>query len=153
MGNNLWRTDPADFARLDAEYGPFTIDAAASDADALVTARYCTEVTDGRLPEHYRPGDRVYCNPPYVGLFPWLAVADLTSRELADVGWLLVLPVGTDTRWFHRFVWNKKRRRFRDGVDVEFPEGRMHFIDPEGKGRDDPRAPSMLVNFLPRELR
>lgn len=152
VGNKLWRTDPVDFARLDAEYGPFTIDAAASDADTLVPARYCTELTDGRLAEHYRDGDRVFCNPPYVGLYKWLEVAALTCAELVDCSWLLVLPVSTDARWFHRFVWDEKRRRHRDAVDLRFPPGRMHFIDPVGTGRDDPRAPSMLVNFLPREL-
>ena len=153
MGNKLWRTDPADFARLDAEYGPFTIDAAASDADTLVSARYCTELTDGRWAGHYRAGDRVFCNPPYTGLYKWLAVADQTSRELADCSWLLILPVSTDTRWFHQFVWDERRHRHRDAVELSLPAGRMHFVDPTKSARDDPRAPSMVVRFLPRELR
>ncbi len=150
MGNKLWRTPIEQFEEWDRLYGPFTIDAAADGTNALLP-RYCTAETDGRRPEHYRNGDRVYCNPPYVGLVHWLETAWLTSRTLDDVSWLLVLPVSTDAKWFHKYVWNRRAKRSRDGVELDFPPGRVHFIDPEARGRDDPRAPTMLVNFRPRE--
>lgn len=173
MGNKLWRTPPAYFGAQWERYH-FNVDAAADEANALVRpgnclcssgdrcdlpendcaiGRFYDEETDGRKPEHYRDGDRVWCNPPYVALEPWIKTAAETSRDLDDVLWYLLLPASVDTRWFHRYCWDARFDRPREGVEVKFPPGRIRFIDPEHPEKKDPKAPNMVVIFHPKETR
>ena len=175
MGNTLWRTPEVEFLKWHALFG-FTVDAAASENDALlrpsdsvwaqpgevcdpcantgrlhVVGRYISEAEDGRKAEHYQPHDRVYCNPPYKHLLPWLKVARETSRYLEDVLWCLLLPVSTDTRWFHRYCYDERLQRPREGVELRFLPYRIPFDPPPGQTAPGPRAPSLVVIFHPRE--
>lgn len=114
--------------------------------------RYYTIETNGLNPEHYVEGDRVWCNPPYESHGPaalknWLALA--AETRLRGVFWELLLQPATDTGWFHRYVWDKRLKRPREGVDVDFLEGRIKFIDPEDPTKDSPPGPNMLVRFIP----
>lgn len=177
MGNKLWRTPQAYFDEQNAKYH-FNVDAAADASNALVRphagwcqwigkavvtddghcmtchafGRYYTEETDGRLVAHYRLGDRVWCNPPYVSIEPWVRTAFETTQALDDVLWFLLLPVSTDTRWFYRYVWEERMMRPREGVEVHLPNGRIHFIDSEHPEKNDPKAPNLVVIFHPREV-
>lgn len=159
MGNKLWRTPEVEFEKWHSLFN-FNVDAAASREDAKVRSdgvdgeafgRYYTEAEDGRKPEHYQPGDRVWCNPPYTYLLPWLKVARETSRDLEDVLWCLLLPVSTDTRWFHRYCYDERLQRPREGVELRFLPYRIPFDPPPGQTAPGPRAPSLVVIFHPRE--
>lgn len=57
-----------------------------------------------------------------------------------------LIPARTDTvDIFHQFIWDKKNSRPKDGVKVEFLEGRLQF-----EGAPDPAPfPSMIVVFSP----
>lgn len=85
------------------------MDAAASHANALLPV-YCTEEgkfekvgtgktrissNDGLLAEAWR-NERVFCNPPYDDILPWVQCA---NTRVADVA-VLLLPPSIDTEWF-----------------------------------------------------
>lgn len=174
MGRKDWRTPPAFFQQRWDLYH-FTVDAAADDDNALIRphhamcnrptetgpgdyctscggwakiGRYYTAETNGLNAEHYLEGDRVWCNPPYDhSLKHWLRLASAT--RLRGVFWELLLQPATDTGWFHRYVWDKRLKRPREGVDVDFLEGRIKFIDPDDPTKDSPPGPNMLVRFIP----
>jgi phage N-6-adenine-methyltransferase len=109
-----WATDPAVFARLDALYGPFTLDPCASDENAKCE-HYYTRRDDG-LAQIWR--GRVWMNPPYgrpIGR--WIAKAWEASQTTAEVVTCL-LPSRTGARWWHDYVMRG---------EVEFLQGRLRF--------------------------
>ena len=170
MGFKEWQTPPAEL-RKQWERFHFTVDAAASEANALVrgygdcycdegewceledtdsaVGRFYTLETDGLNPDHYHAGDRVWCNPPYdAAIIRWVRLARELSRD-AGVLWRFLLPPGTDTRWFHRYIWDARLNRPREGVEVEFPDYRIAFIHPDKPEKKSPRASNLYVTFLP----
>lgn len=154
MGSKCYETPPDYFAARWAIHH-FNVDAAASDANALLRGhedhgrqhkdycllvepgglchrcqrpigRYYTEETDGLNPDHYKPGDRVWCNPPFANLEAWVGM----FKELAMDGGVmseLLLPASTGTRWFHKHIWNDEGGHWRDGVQASFV-GRIQFL-------------------------
>jgi phage N-6-adenine-methyltransferase len=149
MGSAEWHTPPELFARWQAEFN-FNVDAAATLQNTLVPDRYYTRESDGTKREHYMPGDRVWCNPPYDArtVARFVETAAVTSRE-QGVLWVMLLNSCTDTRWFHRWIWDDQIHGPREGVEVRFLPRRIHFLRPDGTGGPAPRA-SMLVVFWPR---
>lgn len=116
MGYKAWRTphdEESVYGKLNDEFG-FTIDVAASHANALVD-RYCTELgtfqrnkpaeptklsnNDGLMVESW-VNERVWCNPPYDDILPWVECA---NARVALVS-VMLLPPSIDTAWF-RAVW------------------------------------------------
>lgn len=140
-----WRTPQDLFRRLDAQYGPFTLDAAANATNHL-------------CPRWYGPGSptsedalavpwvgRAYCNPPYsrghIALF--LAKA---HEEVGRCRTTLLLPVDTSTNWWHDLVYYRSERPY-DGVRVEFLRRRVRFLLPSGQLAGHPPFPSMVVTI------
>ena len=173
IGTKRYETPP-DYFRKRWERHRFTVDAFASDANALVRpcglddadgvwcaqhdralGRYYTEETNGLNPEHYKPGDRVWGNPPYD--YSLLATVKL-ARELAMDGgvlWDLLLPMSGATRWFMRYVWNDDACHWRDGVEAHYV-GRVPFLldgkpplDKHGKPQSS-RQENLQVTFHAR---
>jgi phage N-6-adenine-methyltransferase len=111
----------------------FTLDAAASEANALCD-RYFTRATDGLL--HSWAGERVWCNPPYSRLEPWVAKA---TAEMRHGGCELVVMLLPANRCEQKF-WQTWIEPFRDagpdsdGISLRsrFLSGRMRFVMPEG---------------------
>jgi phage N-6-adenine-methyltransferase len=152
MGSTEWRTPPDLFAQWDAEFG-FNVDAAATPENTLVPGRYYTAKSDGTRREHYRPGDRVFANPPYEAriVARFVETAAVTSRE-QGVLWVMLLNAScTGTRWFHRWIWDARLHRPREGVELRLLPGRISFLRPDGAPGPAPRYPNMLVVFWPRE--
>jgi hypothetical protein len=180
MGIKVYETDPKLFAeRWDRLR--FTVDAAASDANALVRphrpecawqedvspglhyrccgyiGRYYTAETDGLKHEHYVKGDRVWCNPPYDHtIAKFLKLASETRRE--GVAWDFLLPSSTDSRWFHTYLWDKRFNRPREGVELDFPSHRISFLldgkpilDKAGKVQA-PRHTPLFATFWPEGM-
>ena len=83
-------TPRAFFDRLHAEFS-FTFDGAASANNALLP-RYATEA----IPANSWAGERVFCNPPWSGVPPFVELA--ASADLA----VLLVPARTNCRWWHR---------------------------------------------------
>lgn len=116
-------TTPADFAEFDRQLGPFTLDVAASHANTKC-ARYFTRAQNGlALPW---AGERVWCNPPYSDIAPWVRKAwaeyDVTN------GIAMLLPANrTEQSWWQELV--EPHRDQRDGImQVAFLPGRMRFL-------------------------
>lgn len=84
-----WRTPAAFFTALHEEYR-FTLDGAADDDNALLSV--------ASTPDHpiNWEGHRVFCNPPWSNIPPFVEQA--ANADLA----VLLVPARTNARWFHR---------------------------------------------------
>ena len=112
-----------DFAKLNDRFR-FTIDAAASDANAKLP-RYFTEQNSGL--EADWGGQRVYCNPPYSDIEPWCVKAWKETQAQLIV---LLLPANrTEQGWWQRQIEPKRDRAFSPLI-TEFLPGRLRFLKP-----------------------
>ena len=149
-----WATPPDTFATLDAEWGPFTLDACASQGMAKVPNHFGLD-----HPDHARrdaldvdwcdaagPGGAVWCNPPYSRkLFPSFlrkaaATADSGTRVV-----LLFPSMKTGNRAFQDVV---VPRLAAGTARVVFLPGRLHFVQPDGHTGAAP-SPSLVVVLDP----
>jgi phage N-6-adenine-methyltransferase len=120
------RATPAEyFAVLDRRFR-FTVDACALAYNAKLP-RYWTPNDDGLTQDW--SGERVWCNPPFSDIRPWVLKARDGGAELA----VLLVPANrTDSEWWHELV---EPVRDRGGaLSVEFLPGRLRF----GIGRAAP---------------
>lgn len=103
-----WQTPAWLFKALDTEFG-FTMDGASTDENALLK-KHSTSLVP--LPW---TGERVFCNPPYSDIMPFVRLA--TDAELA----VLLLPVRTDSDW-HRFITER-------GDEIRYLRKRIPFLE------------------------
>jgi phage N-6-adenine-methyltransferase len=115
-----------DFAPL-LERFRFTIDAAASPANAMLE-RYWTKDQDA-LSRSWA-GERVWCNPPYSDIRPWVEKAHREfGHEIRPELVVMLLPANrTEQRWWQDLV--EPARDLRRLIRVEFLPGRMRFDRP-----------------------
>jgi phage N-6-adenine-methyltransferase len=101
----------------------FTIDVAASAANAKLPRFYTLE-EDGLAQDW--SGERVWCNPPYSDIAPWVQKAnhEIWGREGAPARH----SPGNPSRFGGRRWWEPARRA--GTLAVEFLPGRMRFIPP-----------------------
>ncbi len=111
-------TTPEMFADLDRRFS-FTIDVAAQPHNTKLT-RFWTPTEDG-LAQSWA-GERVWCNPPYSAIEPWVRKAWSSDAEVSVV---LVPANRTEQGWWQRHVepWRDQGR-----LRVEFLPGRPRFI-------------------------
>jgi phage N-6-adenine-methyltransferase len=125
-----WETPAKLFDGLNAIYH-FTLDAAATDVNALCL-RWYTKEQDG-LAQSWA-GETVLCNPPYGRqIAKWVKKAWEESRK-PGTKVVMLLPARTDTGWFHDYCMKGR---------VKFLRGRLRF----GGATDNAPFPSMLVIF------
>lgn len=113
------------FTTISETYGPFTIDVAAS-ADNAKCERYYDRATDG-LAQSWA-GERVWCNPPFSAIDPWVRKA--WAEHSATLGIVMLLPATrTEQKWWQQLV---EPRRDAPGspLRVRFLPGRMRFLRP-----------------------
>lgn len=122
-GGDSHATPGTVYEELDKEFG-FTLDP-------------CPLDPEGGLPlfgenglEKSWAGQRVFCNPPYSNIGPWLAKA----RE-AEVAVFLV-PSRTDTSWWHELVMPSAN-------DIRFIRGRLRF----GSATNSAPFPSVVLVY------
>lgn len=126
-----WATPPDFFSTVAAEFGPFTLDACASKANAKCR-RYFTAAQDGLS---RRWAGRVWMNPPYGRVIgQWMRKAYESSVAGALV--VCLVPARTDTAWWHDFSMKG---------EIRFIRGRLKF----GAHRNSAPFPSALVIFKP----
>lgn len=124
-------THPDVFAELDHRFGGFTIDVAAS-AHNTKCGRYFTREDDG-LAQSWAD-ERVWCNPPYSSITPWVRKA--WSEWEQTLGIVMLLPANrTEQSWWQRLI--EPHRDRGSGLRVEFLPGRMRFLKP-GQSRIGP---------------
>ena len=109
-----WRTPRALFDALNAEF-VFDLDGAASDRNALLT-----DWSDYALTWQ---GRRVFCNPPWAAIAPFVDLAG--TADLA----VLLVPARVNSRWFHRAL--------ELGAEVRYFLGRPRFDDGGGSSPVD----------------
>jgi site-specific DNA-methyltransferase (adenine-specific) len=118
-----WSTPRHVYAGLHQEFA-FTLDPCGLGDEGGLFARY-----DGLLLEW--AGQRIFCNPPYgPDIDRWLARCH--EPDLA----VYLLPVRTDTRWFHRWCLPL-------AAEIRFLKGRLRF----GAAKAGAPFPSMLVVY------
>lgn len=101
----------------------FTLDVAAAPHNAKLP-RYFTRAENG-LAQSWA-GERVYCNPPYSDIEPWLekAWAEVDASLI-----VMLLPANrTEQYWWQQWVEPYRDSRF--GLRVEFLPGRLRFLKP-----------------------
>jgi hypothetical protein len=118
-----WATPRKVYAALHQEFG-FTLDPCGLGDEGGLFARY-----DGLLIDW--AGQRIFCNPPYgPDIERWLR----RHEEPACIVYLL--PVRTDTKWFHRYC-------LPFASEIRFLKGRLKF----GDATNSAPFPSMLVVY------
>lgn len=119
------RTTPDDLFRLlSLRFGPFQLDAAASESN-VKCSKFYTRFNSGLLNPWI---DRTWCNPPYsrgnLGL--WCKKA---GDESGSVSSALLIPAAVGTRWFYEAVMGRKlvilvgRVQFGGALVEEEPTG------------------------------
>lgn len=127
-------TTPEVFDPLHARFG-FTIDVAAAAHNAKMPRYYSTE--QNGLAQSWG-AERVWCNPPYSSIWPWVAKAwsEWETRRYNSVGLpgpeliVMLLPANrTEQSWWQELVEPELRQR-RDDFRCEFMAGRIRFLMP-----------------------
>jgi phage N-6-adenine-methyltransferase len=133
-------TTPEMFAALHERFR-FTVDVAALPHNAKLP-RYFTPDEDG-LAQSWA-GKRVWCNPPYSNIEPWVGKANEEYANSEDCGWwrpdliVMLLPANrTEQGWWQRQVEPYRDGRHPAGPHVEFLPGRPRFIK-HGHDRVEP---------------
>lgn len=136
-------TTPEVFGPLHERFR-FTVDAAALPHNAKLP-RFWTPEDDGLAQDW--TSERVWCNPPYSSIEPWVAKAVKEWQELADLIVMLLPANRTEQGWWQRHIEPLSREGL---IRVEFLAGRMRFIaagDTEIKPNARPPFGVCLVIF------
>lgn len=129
-----WSTPRYFFDDLNSEFGPFTLDPAADEFNAL-TDKFYTKESNG-LSKSWKD-QRVFCNPPYSNLSEWIKKSSDERRSAKVI--VLLIPARTDTKAFHQYIYKKR------GVQIRFIKGRLKFSEAKWSAP----FPSMIVIFKP----
>jgi len=139
---DFW-TPPDLFAAISREFGPFTLDAAAS-AENTKTSRFYTEAMNA-LERRWR--GTVWCNPPYrremrasFGTKSWIAKAVEETRSRRATKCVLLIPAYTDLASFHELV-------LPNATHIIYIKARVRFEGPNLCAGVSARHPSMVVVF------
>ena len=124
-------TPQAFFDKLNEEFH-FDVDVAASQDNAKCETYFGPGGVAEDALEADWGGLTCFLNPPYSVAGAFVKKA----REEADLGAVVVmlLPVRSDTKWWHGYVWDKEAKRlsgsvgaWRPGVQCRFIPGRLSF--------------------------
>lgn len=116
-------THPLDFAEFVERLGPFTVDVAAADHNARCE-RYYTREIDGLAQDW--AGERIWCNPPYSDIAPWIRKAWAEHQVAEQI--VMLLPANrTEQTWWQLMV-EPFRDRAHSPLRTEFLPGRMRFL-------------------------
>lgn len=139
------RTPDALWRPLNVEHR-FTLDAAASPANAKC-ARYFTRDSDGLLRSW--AGERVWCNPPYSRLEPWVAKAWAEMRGGCELVVMLIPANRTEQPFWQQFVEPFRDGQPRDGIalTVRFLPGRIRFLAPGQIKTGSPQFGCVLLTW------
>lgn len=127
-----WATPQWFFDTLNEEFN-FTLDPCA-DAFNHKCEKYFTKEDNGLLKSW--DGERVFCNPPYGReIMRWVEKCFTEVKVGSCALVVMLIPARTDTRWFHKYIYQK--------AEVRFLKGRLKF----GDSKNSAPFPSMVVVF------
>ena len=139
---DLWRTPPALFASLDAEFC-FQLDAAAAPHNALCRKFITAEQNTLETPwsDYLSIPGYVWLNPPYSNITPFFKKAAAESDN--QIGTVMLVPADTSVGWFKEAIQTASEVRF-------ITAGRLAFINPvTGKPVSGNNKGSMLIIWRP----
>jgi phage N-6-adenine-methyltransferase len=115
----------------------YHLDVAASCENRLCNWYFTEEVN--ALEQHW--WGRVWCNPPYNKIGPWVdkAIDELENGTCSSVTFLL--PASTCTMWFEK-LWS-----WVGCTEVVFLSGRIRYEGPNISGGGNATNPSVLVHL------
>lgn len=125
-----WATPRDRFAEWKQEFGPFTLDAAATAENAVCDNHY-SQADDGLAQEW---SGNVWCNPPYSTVAKWVQKG--YESALAGATVVMLVPARTDTRWWHDWAIRG---------EIRYLKGRLKF----GDATNSAPFPSALIIFRP----
>lgn len=139
---DLWRTPPALFASLNAEFC-FQLDVAAAPHNALcrkfITAEQNTLET--QWADYLSIPGYVWLNPPYSDITPFVKKA--AAESVNQIGTVMLVPADTSVGWFKEAIQTASEVRF-------ITAGRLAFINPvTGKPVSGNNKGSMLIIWRP----
>ncbi|HBQ9083270.1 TPA: phage N-6-adenine-methyltransferase [Klebsiella quasipneumoniae] len=139
---DLWRTPPALFACLNAEFC-FQLDAAAAQHNALCKKFITAEQNTLETPwdDYLSIPGYVWLNPPYSDITPFVKKAAAESSN--QIGTVMLVPADTSVGWFKEAIQTASEVRF-------IIAGRLAFINPvTGKPVSGNNKGSMLIIWHP----
>lgn len=139
---DLWRTPPALFASLDAEFC-FQLDAAAAPHNALCRKFITAEQNTLETPwaDYLSIPGYVWLNPPYSDITPFVKKSAAESAN--QIGTVMLVPADTSVGWFKEAIQTASEVRF-------ITAGRLAFINPvTGKPVSGNNKGSMLIIWRP----
>lgn len=139
---DLWRTPPALFASLDAEFC-FQLDAAAAPHNALCRKFITAEQNTLETPwaDCLNVPGYVWLNPPYSDITPFVKKAAAESAN--QIGTVMLVPADTSVGWFKEAIQTASEVRF-------ITAGWLAFINPvTGKPVSGNNKGSMLIIWRP----
>ncbi len=134
-----WATPQDLFDALHAEFH-FTLDAAATVYNTKCSLFIGFMANALACPW---TGYTVWLNPPYSQCAEFIAKAASEAQKGCTV--VCLVPSRTDTKWWHRDVWNSETHQPYNGVEVRFLKGRLKF----GGSKNSAPFPSVIVIFRP----
>ncbi|HBY6180245.1 TPA: phage N-6-adenine-methyltransferase [Klebsiella pneumoniae] len=139
---DLWRTPPALFACLNAEFC-FQLDAAAAAHNALCRKFITAEQNTLETPwaDYLSIPGYVWLNPTYSDITPFVKKAAAESAN--QIGTVMLVPADTSVGWFKEAIKTASEVRF-------ITAGRLAFINPvTGKPVSGNNKGSMLIIWHP----
>ncbi len=133
--NSEWETPPEVFEWVDREF-EITIDSCATERNAKVP-KYVSPEMD--MFEYDFEGETAWMNPPYGRAIKLFVEKAWREGRKPGTRFVCLLPARTDTKWWHRYVM--------DAYEIYLVEGRIKFIDEEGKRQSSAPFPSAIVVF------
>lgn len=149
-GSDEWETPWDLFHRLDEEFH-FQWDVAATLVNRKVMDYYGP---DHHLAE-YRDALTIkwqaspcWMNPPYSKGLQAKFIQKANHERWQGIQTVALLPARTDTRAFHRYIYDAKVWQPRPGIEIRLLAGRLKF----GGATNSAPFPSMIVVFNPIDL-
>ncbi|MGS3098422.1 phage N-6-adenine-methyltransferase [Enterobacter hormaechei] len=139
---DLWRTPPALFASLDAEFC-FQLDAAAAPHNTLCRKFITAEQNTLETPwaDYLSIPGYVWLNPPYSDITPFVKKA--AAESINQIGTVILVPADTSVGWFREAIQTASEVRF-------ITAGRLAFINPvTGKPVSGNSKGSILIIWRP----
>lgn len=134
----MWRTPRKLFDSLNAELGPFDLDAYADPYNALCEKYNTAEEPD----KHTWAGHRVFANPPFGmgGKCVERAYWEALDNNVFSV---LIAPASVNSKWHATFA---------SYAEIRQPIGRIGFDPPPGLVKGSPRGDTEILVFDPAKI-
>lgn len=129
-----WETPQNLFNNLNEEFN-FTLDPCSTRENAKCEKYYT--IKENGLIQDWK-NETVFCNPPYgADIKKWVQKC-YEENIKNNITIVMLIPARTDTKYFHKFIYNKH--------EIRFLKGRLKF----GNSKYSAPFPSMIVIFKKR---